>query len=186
VSGVTGGPFAGTAARRRRALAHLSPIFDLHLNRSRNPSEVAWSAYDFIALTQLTVDAVALSSGLDGNLGIPRPAVLAEMTRAAAAMAPGRPANEHTHVAHVLDHNGRRPHLSRELRPPRPDHPVADLSRERIKRRPVFGGFLNDTSGPRRSPGQDRWPSSGTPQARVELDCERLMPDKPPVAAGSR
>jgi hypothetical protein len=98
-------PLAGTAARRRRTLAHLSPIFDLHLNRSRNPSEVAWSAYDFIALIQLTVDTVALSSGLDGNLGAPRPAVLAEMTRAAAAMAPGRPAEEHAHVVtHVLDH----------------------------------------------------------------------------------
>ena len=98
-------PLAGTAARRRRTLAHLSPIFDLHLNRSRNPSEVAWSAYDFIALIQLTVDTVALSSGLDGNLGAPRPAVLAEMTRAAAAMAAGRPAHEHAHIAaHVLDH----------------------------------------------------------------------------------
>lgn len=98
-------PLAGTAARRRRALAHLSPIFDLHLNRSRNPSEVIWSAYDFIALTQLTVDVVALSSGLDGNLGAPRAAVLVEMTRAAAAMAPDRPAEEHVHVAvHVLDH----------------------------------------------------------------------------------
>jgi hypothetical protein len=41
------------------------------------------------------------------------------------------------------DH-GRRPHRSRELRPPRPDHPVADLSRERIKRRPVLGGLLNE------------------------------------------
>jgi putative transposase len=40
--------------------------------------------------------------------------------------------------------NGRRPHPSRELRPPRPDHPVADLSRERIKRRPVLGGLLNE------------------------------------------
>jgi transposase InsO family protein len=29
-------------------------------------------------------------------------------------------------------YNGRRPHRSRELRPPRPDHPVADLSHERI------------------------------------------------------
>jgi hypothetical protein len=106
VSGTWGvSPLSGTAARRRQTLAHLSPIFDLHLNRSRNPSEVAWSAYDFIALTQLTVDAVALSSGLDGNLGVPRPAVLVEMTRAAAAMAPGRPAEEHAHVAaHVLDH----------------------------------------------------------------------------------
>ena len=41
-------------------------------------------------------------------------------------------------------YNGRRLHRSRELRPPRPDHPVADLSRERIKRRPVLGGLLNE------------------------------------------
>jgi transposase InsO family protein len=41
-------------------------------------------------------------------------------------------------------YNGRRPHRSRELRPPRPDHPVADLSQERIKRRPVLGGLLSE------------------------------------------
>ena len=34
-------------------------------------------------------------------------------------------------------YNGRRPHRSRQLHPPRPDHPLTDLSRERIKRRPV-------------------------------------------------
>ncbi len=39
--------------------------------------------------------------------------------------------------------NGQRPHRSRQLRPPRPDHPVADLSRERIRRRPVLGGLIN-------------------------------------------
>ncbi|MGO9189370.1 MAG: hypothetical protein ACLP8X_13015, partial [Streptosporangiaceae bacterium] len=27
---------------------------------------------------------------------------------------------------------------------PRPDHPVADLSQERVKRRPVLGGLLNE------------------------------------------
>ena len=41
-------------------------------------------------------------------------------------------------------YNRRRPHRSRELRPSRPDHPVADLSRERIKRRPVLGGVLKE------------------------------------------
>jgi hypothetical protein len=41
-------------------------------------------------------------------------------------------------------YNGRRPHRSRELRPPRPDHPVADLSQKRIKRRSVLGGLLNE------------------------------------------
>jgi putative transposase len=30
-------------------------------------------------------------------------------------------------------YNGRRPHSGRQLRRPRPDHPVADLSRKRIK-----------------------------------------------------
>ena len=41
-------------------------------------------------------------------------------------------------------YNGRRPHRSRGLRPPRPDHPVADLSQQRIKRRAVLGGLINE------------------------------------------
>jgi putative transposase len=41
-------------------------------------------------------------------------------------------------------HNRRRPHRSRELRPPRPDHPVADIPQQPIKRRPVLGGLLNE------------------------------------------
>ena len=57
------------------------------------------------------------------------------------------------------------PHRSCQLRPPRPDHPVADLSRERIQRRPVLGGLINEYERPHRSPGQHQWPSSGTPQA---------------------
>jgi putative transposase len=41
-------------------------------------------------------------------------------------------------------YNGRRPHRSRQLRPPRPDYPVADLSKERVKRRPVLGGLISE------------------------------------------
>ena len=41
-------------------------------------------------------------------------------------------------------HNGRRPYRSRHLRPPRPDHPVADLSRQQIKRRPVLGDLISE------------------------------------------
>jgi putative transposase len=41
-------------------------------------------------------------------------------------------------------YNGRRPHRSRQLRPPQPDHPVADLCLRRIKRRPVLGGLINE------------------------------------------
>ena len=41
-------------------------------------------------------------------------------------------------------YNGRRPHRSRQLCPPRPDHPVADLSRKGIQRRPVLGGLINE------------------------------------------
>jgi putative transposase len=41
-------------------------------------------------------------------------------------------------------YNGRRPHRSRQLHPSRPDHPVADLSKERIQRRPVLSGLINE------------------------------------------
>ena len=41
-------------------------------------------------------------------------------------------------------YNGRRPHRSRQLHPPRPDHPPARLSRERIQRRPVLGGLISE------------------------------------------
>jgi putative transposase len=41
-------------------------------------------------------------------------------------------------------YNGQRPHRSRALRPPRLDHPTADLSQQRIMRRPVLGGLLSE------------------------------------------
>ena len=45
---------------------------------------------------------------------------------------------------YVRHYNGRRPHRARELRPPQPDHPVADLNHERITRRPVLAGLINE------------------------------------------
>jgi transposase InsO family protein len=45
---------------------------------------------------------------------------------------------------YVRHYNGRRPHRARELRPPQPTHPVADLTNERIKRRPILGGLINE------------------------------------------
>ena len=44
--------------------------------------------------------------------------------------------------------NGRRPHRGRQLRPPRPYHPAADLSQEQIKRRAVLSGLLNEYERP--------------------------------------
>jgi transposase InsO family protein len=50
-----------------------------------------------------------------------------------------------TNLARYEAHyNGQRPDRSRQLRPPRPDHPVADLAAERIKRQPVLGGLINE------------------------------------------
>jgi putative transposase len=45
---------------------------------------------------------------------------------------------------YVRHYNGRRPRRARELRPPQPTHPVADLNYEQIKRRPVLGGLINE------------------------------------------
>jgi len=53
----------------------------------------------------------------------------------------------HLHLVlaqYAAHYNGRRPHRSRQFRPPRPDHPVADFSQERIQRRPVLGGLINE------------------------------------------
>jgi hypothetical protein len=47
-------------------------------------------------------------------------------------------------VEYIRHYNGRRPHRARDLRPPQPTHPVADLSHERIKCRPVLGGLINE------------------------------------------
>jgi transposase InsO family protein len=45
---------------------------------------------------------------------------------------------------YVRHYNGRRPHRARDLRPPQPTHFVADLTYERIKRRPILGGLINE------------------------------------------
>jgi transposase InsO family protein len=45
---------------------------------------------------------------------------------------------------YVRHYNGRRPHRARNLRPPQPTQPIADLSHERIKRQPVLGGLINE------------------------------------------
>jgi putative transposase len=41
-------------------------------------------------------------------------------------------------------YNGRRPHRSRQLHPPRPEHPAADPSQKRTQRRPILGGLINE------------------------------------------
>lgn len=45
---------------------------------------------------------------------------------------------------YVRHYNGRQPPRSRDLRPPQPTHPVADLSHERITRRLILGGLINE------------------------------------------
>jgi transposase InsO family protein len=40
--------------------------------------------------------------------------------------------------------NGRRPHRALGLQPPRPDHPAPNIDHQRIRRRPVLGGLINE------------------------------------------
>jgi transposase InsO family protein len=41
-------------------------------------------------------------------------------------------------------YNGRRPHRGRQLHPPSPDHAASDLTKERVHRRAVLGGLINE------------------------------------------
>jgi transposase InsO family protein len=47
-------------------------------------------------------------------------------------------------AGHARHYNRQRPHRSRQLRPPRPERPIAGPSHKRIKRRPVLGGLINE------------------------------------------
>jgi transposase InsO family protein len=61
-------------------------------------------------------------------------------------------------------YNGRRPHRSRQLCPPRPARPTAGACpRSGSSAGPSSAALSTNTSEPRRSPGQVWWPSSGTP-----------------------
>jgi putative transposase len=44
---------------------------------------------------------------------------------------------------YAAHYNGRRPHRSLKLRPPRPDAPVREPIRGRIRHRPILGGLSN-------------------------------------------
>jgi putative transposase len=73
--------------------------------------------------------------------------------------------------AYAAHYNGRRPHRSRELRPPRPDHLSPTSPGSGSSAGPFSAASSANTSGPRRSPGQDRWPSSGAPQSVQPAIC---------------
>jgi transposase InsO family protein len=45
---------------------------------------------------------------------------------------------------YAVQYNRKRPHRSLELRPPRPDPPVPEPIRGRIRRRPILGGLINE------------------------------------------
>ena len=61
-------------------------------------------------------------------------------------------------------YNGHRPHRTRQLRPPRPDHPVATFPRSGSRVGPSLAASSANTSEPHKSPVQGWWPSSGTRQ----------------------
>jgi hypothetical protein len=71
------------------------------------------------------------------------------------------------HLRRVLDeyarhYSGQRPHRARQLRPPRPDHPIPAVPAQRITRRTVLGGLLNEYSQPHRTAAQTGVAAFGT------------------------
>jgi putative transposase len=65
---------------------------------------------------------------------------------------------------YAAHYNGRRPHRSRLLRPPRPDHRSLISHRSESSAGPSSAASSTNTNGPHKSRGQHQWPSSGTPQ----------------------
>jgi hypothetical protein len=67
---------------------------------------------------------------------------------------------------YVRHYNGRRPHRARDLRPPRSTYPAPNLNHQRITRRPVLGGLINEYERAAEAAAQLRWSTYGTPHAR--------------------
>ena len=68
---------------------------------------------------------------------------------------------------YVRHYNGRRPHRARDLRPLRPTYPAPNLNHQRITRRPILGGLINEYERADEAAAQLRWSTYGTPQAAV-------------------
>ncbi|MEU7873564.1 integrase core domain-containing protein [Dactylosporangium sp. NPDC049140] len=49
-----------------------------------------------------------------------------------------------TLAGYARHYNGWRPHCALDLRQPRSERPTVDLTQERIKRRPILGGLVNE------------------------------------------
>src|SRR6185312_12259557 len=64
---------------------------------------------------------------------------------------------------YVRHYNGRRPHRARDLRPPRPTYPP-NRNHQRITRRPVLDGLINEYERAAKAATQRRWPTCGIPQ----------------------
>ena len=96
---------------------------------------------------QMAVDVahghIFISQGSSGQNGI----LVTDLTGQVVTTITGQAGQRHLRIVmaeYAQHYNGRRPHRALQLQPPQPDHPVADLSQEQIKRRSVLGGLLNE------------------------------------------
>jgi MFS transporter, DHA1 family, multidrug resistance protein len=113
-------------------------------------SPVAYSAdfaFNAVGLTGATLLAARLAGQVPTRVVVG--AGLAVTGLAGAVLLAGALWFRMPHLRTVLaeyeaHYKARRPHRSRQLHPPRPDYPLADLSQEWIKRRPVLGGLINE------------------------------------------
>ena len=69
-------------------------------------------------------------------------------------------------AGYQVHYNGRRPHRGRQLHPPRPNTLSPTSPGSGSSASPASAASSTNTSERHRSPGQHRWPSSGTPQGR--------------------
>ena len=76
------------------------------------------------------------------------------------------------HLRTILDeyeahYNGRRPNAACSSNRPGPTTLSPTFPRSGSSAGPSSAALSTNTSGPHRSQGQDRWPSSGTPQVQT-------------------
>ena len=78
---------------------------------------------------------------LDTDIGQHRVERSCELSRSVPDEEPEPPDVLAEYSAH---YNTQRPHRAQQLRPPRPEQAVPDLGHERVRRRPILGGLINE------------------------------------------
>jgi putative transposase len=143
--GVTANPDgAWTTQQARNLLLHLGARAEAFKCLVRDRAGQFTTAFDAV-LADAGIDVLKIPAGCPRANGYAERFVLTTRTELTDRMLSfGQRHRQQVLAEYARHYNGRRPHRSRQLRPPRPDEAIRDRPAHRVSRRSVLGGLINE------------------------------------------